>query len=221
MQIPHGHKYEKEYVLKSLLSALSPDIFIPHYYKVDNENKSASFYVDEQKIAEAIMNADRTIQMPEGFKMILKVRSSIPQVQIDQSLKERMKLAMVKRYNATTRALDLTKFHADADLLDIFCALFRPTIMLAAIDIIAENIPNLEALNLNDNKIHLLDHLKCLSTKLPNIKVLYLGNNRINSSTALDALKGLPLVELVLDGNPLKDRIKDNSVYVRYILDYL
>lgn len=31
----------------------------------------------------------------------------------------------------------------------------------------------------------------------------------------LDFLKGLDLVELVLDGNPLCDKFEDQSVYVR------
>lgn len=65
------------------------------------------------------------------------------------------------------------------DLSDIFCALFRPVIMLAAIDIIAENIPDLEALNLNDNKLHGIEHLKILSTKFKSLKILYLGDNRV------------------------------------------
>ena len=54
--------------------------------------------------------------------------------------------------------------------------------MLAAIDIIAENIPDLEALNLNDNKLHGIEHLKILSTKLKNLKILYMGDNRVSLS---------------------------------------
>lgn len=53
-------------------------------------------------------------------------------------------------------------------------------IMLAAIDIIAENIPDLEALNLNDNKLHGIEHLKVLCTKFKNLKILYLGDNRVS-----------------------------------------
>lgn len=66
-----------------------------------------------------------------------------------------------------------------SELTDIFCALFRPIVMLAAIDIIAENIPDLEALNLNDNKLHGIEHLKILCTKFKNLKILYLGDNRV------------------------------------------
>lgn len=68
-----------------------------------------------------------------------------------------------------------------SDLADIFCALFRPQIMVAAIDIIAANIPDLEVLNLNDNKIHNLDPLKMLPTKLKSLKILYIGDNRVRN----------------------------------------
>lgn len=178
--IQHGAKYDKNIIFRLLLNAVSPAVFIPNYFKADNDNKSAIFYVDEHDVAEKIMRLDRKLELPDGFKMLLRVRGSMPQVRIDESLKERMKNAMVKRYNQTTKALDLTKFHADPELQDIFCALFRPPIMSAAIDIIAENIPDLEALNLNDNKINLMDHLKNMPSKLSNLKILYLGNNKVS-----------------------------------------
>lgn len=178
--ILHGAKYDKDLIFKLLLSGVSPSVFIPNYYKADNDNKSVVFYVDEHDVAEKIMRLDRKIDLPDGFKMMLRVRGSMPQTKIDESLKERMKSAMVKRYTSATKALDLTKFHADPDLQDIFCALFRPPIMTAAIDIIAENIPDLEALNLNDNKLNLMDHMKVLPAKLSNLKILYLGNNKVS-----------------------------------------
>uniref|UniRef100_S4PL34 Nuclear RNA export factor 1 n=2 Tax=Pararge aegeria TaxID=116150 RepID=S4PL34_9NEOP len=152
--------------------------------------------------------------MSDGFKLVVIVRNSVPNVVIDDSMKEKMKLAMAKRYNAATKALDLTKFHADPDLCDIFCALFRPMIMLAAIDIIAENIPDLEALNLNDNKLHGIEHLKIMCPKLKNLKILYLGDNRIPFLGSMDPLKPLPLVELYLKGNPMVKRFSDHDIYV-------
>lgn len=216
--IHHGAKYDKDIILKLLLNAVSPSVFIPNYYKVDNDSKNAVFFVDEHDVAEKILRLDRKLELPDGFKMLLRVRGSMPQTRIDESLKERMKNAMVKRYNQATKALDLTKFHADPELTDIFCALFRPPIMSAAIDIIAENIPDLEALNLNDNKLNLLEHMKVMTSKLPNLKILYLGNNKIFMMNSLDAFRGLPLVELFLEGNPCKKRIRDNAHYVRYLV---
>lgn len=214
--IPFGSKYDKDVIIRNLLTAISPDIFIPHYWK--QEKDCVSFFVDDFAIAEKLYYADKKIQMADGFKMFVRVRASLPNIQLDDNLKERMKLAMVKRYSAATKALDLSKFYADQDLKDIFCPLFRPTIMLAAIDIIATNIPDLEALNLNDNKIHLLDHYKVVHEKLPNMKILYLANNRIQSAGSLQALKNIPLVELNLDGNPFKDRYKTTGMYTRYSL---
>lgn len=176
--------------------------------------------MDEYKTAIALSNADRKVQTTDGYRLQTRVKNSVPQVQIDDTLKELMKKAMETRYNPMTKALDLTKFHADTQLRDIFCALFRPTIMLAAIDIISENIPDLEALNLADNKIHLLEHLKCLQEKLPNLKILHMPNNRITNAAALDSLKGLPIVDLVLEGNPVKERFSNESSYIRYFLNF-
>lgn len=152
---------------------------MPLYFKKTNSN--ASFYVDDFKTAENLLNVDRKIQTPDGFRLLIIVKNSIPQIAADVKLKEKMKLAMVKRYNATTKALDLTKFYTDPDFEDTFCALFRPVIMLLVFDIISENIPDLEALNLNENKIHLLEQFKCLPTKIPNLKILYLAKNKVKS----------------------------------------
>jgi nuclear RNA export factor len=234
--IQHGAKYDKDMIFKLLLNAVSPSVFIPNYYKIDTDNKTASFFVDEYDVADKINKLDRKLELPDGFKIMLRVRGSIPQTKIDDSLKQRMKNAMGKRYNPATKALDLTKFHADPDLSDIFCALFRPPIMTAAVDIIAENIPDLEALNLNDNKLNMLDHLKVIPQKLKNLKILYLGNNKVSSwlvhwiftdlysppqifmLNSLDSLKGLPLVELFIDGNPFKKRTRDSAVLTRYLV---
>lgn len=177
-QIPHGNKYEKDFTLKALLSAITPEIFIPHYWRM--EPNAAIFYVDDFKIAKILANADRTIEMPNGFKMIIKVRNSIPPVQLDAGVREQMKLAMAKRYNAQNNALDLASFHTDPDLSNVYCGLSRAPIMAAVIDIISENIPNLGALSLEKNKIYTLEHSKSMVTKLPNLKILHLANNKVS-----------------------------------------
>ena len=179
--IMYGGKYPKDTLLRLLVEALSPTTFNAQFYRIDKDTNAAHFYVDDFDVAEKIFRQDKKIEMPDGFRMIIRVRGSVPQTRIDENLKERMKLAMVKRYNAQTKAMDLTKFHSDPDFNDIFCALARPQIMTAVIDIIAENIPDLEALNLNDNKLNFIDHLKIMSKKLPCLKILYLGNNKVRS----------------------------------------
>uniref|UniRef100_U5EYT0 Putative mrna export factor tap/mex67 n=1 Tax=Corethrella appendiculata TaxID=1370023 RepID=U5EYT0_9DIPT len=214
-----GQKYPKEFLLKALLDQMRPEMFIPHYWQNDDQSntKAIVFYVDEYKMAEELRKCDGRIQMPDGFKMKIKVQQRIPTVKVDSTLKDRMKLAMVKRYNITTKALNLEKFHSDADLLDIFCGLFRPMIMVAAIEVISENIPDLVALNLDNNKINILDHFKCLVDKLPSLKILHLAENRIQSIAALESLKRLQLIELKLTGNPFVTRFKNHTLYVSEI----
>lgn len=111
--------------------------------------------------------------------MVIRVHHSLPQVDVNDTLKEVMKVTMASRYNSGTKALDLTKFHADPNLNGHFCALFKPVIMLAVLDIISDNIPELEALNLHDNRIQLLDHLRDMKKKLPMLKILHLGKNKV------------------------------------------
>lgn len=181
IQIPHGTKYEKDFIIKALLNAMSPEIFIPHYWSV--ETGSVIFYVDDYKMAKILANLDKTIDMPNGFKLIVKVRNGAPPVKIDANTRERMKLVMAKRYNPATKALDLTQFHMDTDLRDIYCGLSRAPIFSAATDIITENIVDLEALNLDGNKIFSLDLFKNFVHKVPNLKILYLSNNKVRLFT--------------------------------------
>lgn len=175
--IPHGNKYDKDFVLKSLLNAAAPEVFIPNYWSV--ENMAVQFYVDDFKMATTLANLDRTIEMPNGFKLIVKVRNAMPPVKIDAAVRERMKLVMAKRYNAATKALDLTQFHRDVDLQDIYCGLSRAPYFSAACDIISENIPELEAMNLDGNKFHTVELFRKHLDKLPNLKILYMANNKV------------------------------------------
>jgi PIN domain nuclease of toxin-antitoxin system len=46
-------------------------------------------------------------------QLLIKVRSELPHVELNSDLKERIKAAMVKRYNANLKALDLSRFHTD------------------------------------------------------------------------------------------------------------
>jgi nuclear RNA export factor len=59
-------------------------------------------------------------------------------------------------------------------------ALFRPTMMLAVMDVIVENVPELTALDLSDNKLFVLDGLSALAVKVPNLRVLNIGRNQVS-----------------------------------------
>lgn len=106
----------------------------------------------------------------------------------------------------------------------------------------------LSCLNLSNNRMHKLDDLADLATKAPHLKTLNLSNNevklaspvnpddrkemwidfdvlssiftvKLKSDRELDKLKGLKLVELWLNRNPLCDLFKDQTSYIRSVMD--
>jgi len=44
---------------------------------------------------------------------MVKVKPDFPHAELNSTLKEKIKAAMVKRYNVNLKALDLSRFHAD------------------------------------------------------------------------------------------------------------
>uniref|UniRef100_A0A8C6KXV4 Nuclear RNA export factor 1 n=1 Tax=Nothobranchius furzeri TaxID=105023 RepID=A0A8C6KXV4_NOTFU len=123
---------------------------------------------------------------------------------------------MAKRFDGSQQALDLNNIRMDPDLVsqNIDVILNRRTIMEAVIKIIEENIPELACLNLSNNRIHKLDDLTDLVTKVPNLKSLNLSNNELKTDRDLEKIKGLKLVELWLNRNPLCELFKDQAAYI-------
>ncbi|XP_044591000.1 nuclear RNA export factor 1-like [Cotesia glomerata] len=202
IMIYYGDKYDKEYILTSLLSYMAPHTFIPIMYKVIGQE--AIFYVDSQETANKLAECHKKITTPDNHKLQVRVRPGFPKCEADAVLKEKLKAAMAKRYNQQNNALDLSCFHHDPDLVqDYFCALFRPGMLMSVLEIVADAIPNLEALNLENNKLSIIEKLSFLGKKLRHLKILYIGDNKIREMHQMDVIKDLPLEELRLAGNPL------------------
>ena len=49
----------------------------------------------------------------------------------------------------------------------------------AVLDIVQEHIPNLEALNLDSNKMYNIEKLGLLASKFQNLKILHIGDNKV------------------------------------------
>ncbi|EGI63426.1 PREDICTED: nuclear RNA export factor 1-like [Acromyrmex echinatior] len=215
INIPYGHKYEKDYIINTLLNYIAPKVFIPIMYK--KTRTDACFYIDDHKTANALLNCDRKITMSDGFKLRVRVKPEFPNCDIDDEVKERLKQAMAKRYRQDTKALNLSKFHLDSDLCsDYFYALSYPIMMMTVLDIMAEHIPNLEALNLEGNKLQNIERLGILTKKFLKLKILHMGDNKIRDIYQLDAIKDLQLNELKLSGNPVCNKYKSRqNDYIR------
>ncbi|KAJ3581218.1 hypothetical protein NHX12_016900, partial [Muraenolepis orangiensis] len=129
---------------------------------------------------------------------------------------EHLKQCMAKRFDGSQQALDLNSLRTDPELVSqsVDVILNRKTTMEAVIKIIQENIPELVSLNLSNNRIQRLDDLADVMGKAPQLKILNLSNNWLKSDRELDKIKGLKLVELWLDKNPLSSSYKDQASYI-------
>lgn len=179
--MPYGNKYEKGYVINNPLNCIAPETFVPIRYNVHRHR--ANFYVYDNKIAVVLINCDRKITTTQGYKLIVRV--TIPpfsQCEIDAEFKEKLNQAMAKRYVPATKAQDLSKFHGDPELIsDYFCTLFQPRILKFLINVASQQQPgpHLEVLNLNGNKLDIVETLRILKLKLLKLKILHIGHNEI------------------------------------------
>uniref|UniRef100_A0A672FSU2 Nuclear RNA export factor 1 n=1 Tax=Salarias fasciatus TaxID=181472 RepID=A0A672FSU2_SALFA len=221
-KIPHGKKYEKRWLLTALQNICSVS-YTPVQYHVDHNR--VHFYVDDSSTASALHKCSHKITDSDGYKVEVHVNPCSPPSFLLSDLKpehvEHLKQCMAKRFDGSQQALDLNNIRTDPDLVsqNIEVILNRKTSMEAVIKVIEENIPELTSLNLSNNRIHKLDELADLVTKVPNLKTLNLSHNELKSDRELDKIKGLKLVELWLNRNPLCDFFKDQPSYIRSVCD--
>uniref|UniRef100_A0A672Q0E5 Nuclear RNA export factor 1-like n=1 Tax=Sinocyclocheilus grahami TaxID=75366 RepID=A0A672Q0E5_SINGR len=218
--IPFGKKYDKDWLLSSLQSVCSMPFHAVHYHTDGNK---AQFYVEDATTANALFKVSRKITDKEGYKVTVIMNSCPPPTLMYTDLKaadlEHLKQCMAKRFDGSQQALDLNNVRVDPDLVsqNIEVTLNRRNSMLAVIKIIEENIPELICLNLSNNRLYRLDDLVDIVNKVPNLKILNLSHNELKTERELDKLKGLKLVELSLEGNPLCGHHKNQADYVSAI----
>uniref|UniRef100_A0A8C7N0N0 Nuclear RNA export factor 1 n=1 Tax=Oncorhynchus kisutch TaxID=8019 RepID=A0A8C7N0N0_ONCKI len=188
MSVPYGKKYDKDWLITALQNICSMP-FTPVHVK----GNRAEFFIDDSTTANALFKVSRKITDKEGYKQ-----------------------CMAKRFDGSQQALDLNNIRIDPDLVsqNIDVTLNRKNSMRAVIKIIEENIPELVCLNLSNNKLFRLDDLSELVNKVPNLKTLNLSHNELKTERELDRIKGLKLVELWLERNPLCDYFKDQASYI-------
>ena len=209
-------KFDKIAIVKELL-ARSDSKFLPICFSELDVN--SQFYVEDRGAAQALKDLDKKIKMPDGCPLEITVhRTSAPNVTISDELVEKIKSVMSKRYFVVSKALNLSAFHVDEDFAKEFfyAPLWRTNVMTKVLMVIQENIPKvssltleLVALDLSDNKLNStsLKFFTTFKTQVPYLRILHLANNKINDTKGLEKMKGLPLVELKLTGNPLVNKL--------------
>jgi nuclear RNA export factor len=205
MTLRNGAKYDKMLLLKEILQR-SAVKFVPICYQAGNTN--STFFIEEPAAARAIKDLDKKIELPDGFDLIISMeRTTPPNMPVSQDMLDKIKVVMSERYNAGTSALNLNAFHNSFSGTDFYVPLNRTNILSKVVDIIVENIPEVRAIDLSNNRLMNLDALTGFKNRLKQLSILYLKDNKLADLRGIDKLKGIDLKELKLDGNPCKDRL--------------
>ncbi|XP_075043746.1 nuclear RNA export factor 1 isoform X2 [Mixophyes fleayi] len=217
--IPHGKKYDKDWLFDILQSSVTLP-FTPVAYHCDNSR--AHFYVEDAAIAKSLKQISRTFTDRENFKVTILTRPSAPPfISKDMAPEEieHFKTCMQKRYDGAQQALDMRSLRSDPDMIanKIDLVLNRRSCMMAMLQIIEEHVPELLSLDLGSNKLYKLDTMSEIHLKAPNLKSLNLSDNLLKSEKELDKIKDLKLEMLWLEGNPLCSGLKDQTVYISAI----
>ncbi|KAL1766626.1 hypothetical protein HispidOSU_017994 [Sigmodon hispidus] len=220
--IPNGKMYDKTWLINSIQD-LCRVPFIPVDFHYDKQQ--ARFFIQDAKTASALKDLNHKICDETSQQISILVSPSVVPYSVQNMFTsqqmEQLKMAVMKRYDASQKSLDLERIRFDKDLVnsDIDLMLNRRSCMVTILHIIQSNIPEVFALNLYDNKLYQLDGLSDVIEKFPQIKILNLSKNKLKSVCELEKIKELSLEELWLDGNPFCSRFSDHSGYISAVRD--
>lgn len=219
--IPYGAKQSKSWLLQSINNLCSVTVVPVDYHQ---EGNTVVFYVNDAEASRCLADVSRRITTPTNHKIIIIVKPSGPPrgsaaPPLSDTDKQTLMEVMSKRYDPSSKFLDLSGLYNDEDLKakSIRCMLNQPEPSKAVLNIISENIPETVGLNLSSNKLYGLSYFAKLPTMAPNIISLNLSSNSLKHINELQHLKGLNLQELILDKNPLCDSFTDQAKYVRSV----
>lgn len=138
-----------------------------------------------------MQDLDKKIELPDGFDLVISMERTIPpNMPVSKEMIEKIKVVMSERYNASTSALNLNAFHNSFSGTDFYVPLNRTNILTKVVEIIADHIPEVKAIDLSNNRIMTLDALVGFKNKLKELNILYLKDNKLTDLRGLEKLKG-------------------------------
>lgn len=210
--------YDTLYLMNLIKEHLDDsNIVFYNFQRVQNSNV---FYVVGEDNAETLRNLSRRIPTHTGQRLVLlTTKAPLPCANLDDRVEEAIKVAMSSLYDSGSRVMNLANFrHAEEfKRQGLFVTIGKANVLRTVVQIIAENTPDLVALNLRENRMNFLEQLRPLSERCRSLRAIDLSKNRIHSFTEIGNLRDLDLVELVLEGNPFIDDFPSHAVYIKAV----
>ncbi|XP_043481942.1 nuclear RNA export factor 1-like [Leptopilina heterotoma] len=213
IQISRGGKFDAEFILKSILSAVYPADLIPVRYQTLGED---SFFLARNCGAalEKMCQTSLIINDLQGQPIVLTVTlgfASIHDIKIN--IQPLLVSLLTKRHDSSRKSVYLDSFHKDMELSKtVYCPLTQSRTFSHVLKLIKSSLPPITGLSLRENELTTLAPMEVAN--LNSVKSLDLRNNFLLMIEALAPLKNIPLTELWLDGNPLCENYSSPEKYV-------
>lgn len=220
IKILHGAKYDKEFVLKAILTAAEPADLIPVRYQLTGSTDTCFIARNCGPALEKLCQSNLIIKIPNCDPLILVVTLAFASIQdLKVSIQPLLLASITKRYNSNNQSLDLNNFHREEDIAKhVYCPLSQTRTFSHVLRLTKSALASFEHLNLQNNDLTCLTALE--SANLSTIKSLDLRNNCLLGMETLTPIRSLTITELWLDGNPLCENYSSSKQYIESALKY-
>ena len=205
VRIVGAAKYDKVFLFDQLSKNLRVRV-VPICLSV--EDKDWVFLVDSYDVARSLKSKNRvafgeSIGVSDKFNIKVTDSPPAPNPSVTPELGEIIANVIIERYRPETRSLDLSRFQEDVRFINesVFVSLTRISVASKVVEIIEKNFPELEALNLSNNKLPRFRHFFRLLEVCENLKIIHLNNNLLWEVEELGILDFSRVEELNLAGN--------------------
>ncbi|KAH8358628.1 hypothetical protein KR093_001292, partial [Drosophila rubida] len=189
-------------VLSKLRRAVAPLKLRCHYMREAGQVEGGatfSFHVDNYQLA-----AELRLRAHRPPAIGVRVDDEPPRVELTAAYRQKLRQAILSRYDAHRRCLNLCRFYADAQWEGEFCALQQLECLEAVVQIAGQEMPRLRRLLLDNNRLSELAGLRGVEQLLPRLKSISLRHNELGWLSELSVLEKLrELRKLNLKRNPL------------------
>uniref|UniRef100_A0A2P2I1B3 Nuclear RNA export factor 1-like n=3 Tax=Hirondellea gigas TaxID=1518452 RepID=A0A2P2I1B3_9CRUS len=196
------------------------------YHMLATESNNITFFLEDNEcVCKSLRDLSKRLAMPgsnQRHTITVTSINSPPFPPPTEENLEKVKLIMSARYSSHMKRLDLSMFHKDIRFrsVNLLFPLYVPSNLGSVGRLITANIPNVEEIDLSKNKLSKLDAIADHLKTYANLTRLNLSSNKIPTISTLYKLKGLPILELSLEGNSLCNRFKNIDTYISEVRNY-
>lgn len=212
IMIIKGAKYDREMILRTIVSAVEPADLIPVRYQVVGED--AYFMARNCGAAlETLCRSNLIVTIPNGDSIILTVTLAFASIhELKINIQPIVLAALTRRYNPRFKYLNLDSFHRDTEVAKtVYCPLSQTKTLAHTLKLAKTTLGPLEHLSLKRND---LTHLTAMeNSNLTSLKSLDIRHNHLLVMNPLVSLKNFSIEELWLDGNPLCENYANAKRY--------